>query len=93
MPLLIYGAEVTNEETEISIDNFADLVDNHSWEEFMPKGVTKQTFRKFSRMCFVLPANASGRWPVPPTTLVWKSVLSESLLSLAPLETPTKRPY
>jgi len=49
MPLLIYGAEVTNEETEISIDNFADLVDNHSWEEFMPKGVTKQTFRKFKK--------------------------------------------
>jgi len=49
MPLLIYGADVTNEETEISIDNFTDLVDNQSWEEFMPKGVTKQTFKKFKK--------------------------------------------
>ena len=49
MPLLIYGADVKNEETEISIDTFADLVDNQSWEEFMPKGVTKATFRKFKK--------------------------------------------
>lgn len=49
MPLLIYGADVKNEETEISIDNFADLVDNQSWAEFMPKGVDKATFRKFKK--------------------------------------------
>lgn len=49
MPLLIYGADVTNEETEISIDNFTDLVDNQSWEEFMPKGVDKPTFLKFKK--------------------------------------------
>ncbi len=49
MPLLIYGADVTNEETEISIDNFTDLVDNQSWEEFMPKGVDKATFKKFKK--------------------------------------------
>ncbi len=48
MPLLIYGAELTNEagaeEEEITIDNFASLIDAQSWEEFMPKGVTKQKF-------------------------------------------------
>ncbi len=49
MPLLIYGADVKNEETEISIDNFTDLVDNQSWEEFMPKGIDKATFRKFKK--------------------------------------------
>ncbi len=49
MPLLIYGADVKNEESEISIDNFTDLVDNQSWEEFMPKGVDKATFRKFKK--------------------------------------------
>ncbi|MEX2565483.1 MAG: Eco57I restriction-modification methylase domain-containing protein [Cyclobacteriaceae bacterium] len=49
MPLLIYGADVTNEEKEISIDNFTELVDDQSWEEFMPKGVTKETFLKFKR--------------------------------------------
>ncbi|WP_299581662.1 Eco57I restriction-modification methylase domain-containing protein [uncultured Sunxiuqinia sp.] len=49
MPLLIYGADVKNEETEISIDNFTDLVDDQSWEEFMPKGVDKATFKKFKK--------------------------------------------
>lgn len=49
MPLLIFGAELSNEDDEITIDNFANLVDNQSWEEFMPKGVTKQVFAKFKR--------------------------------------------
>jgi len=49
MPLLIYGADIKNEEKELTIDNFADLVDNQSWEEFMPKGVTKATFKKFKK--------------------------------------------
>ena len=44
MPLLIYGAEVNNEDEEITIDNFSSLVDDQSWEEFMPKGVTKEKF-------------------------------------------------
>jgi hypothetical protein len=49
MPLLIFGAELTNEDDEITIDNFANLVDDQSWEEFMPKGVTKRVFEKFKR--------------------------------------------
>ena len=48
MPLLIYGANVKNEE-EITIDNFAQLIDPQSWEEFMPKGVTKQLFNSFKK--------------------------------------------
>jgi len=49
MPLLIYGADVSNEDTEISLDNFTDLVDDQSWEEFMPKGVTKEIFLNFKK--------------------------------------------
>jgi hypothetical protein len=49
MPLLIYGADVSDEDTEISLDNFTDLVDDQSWLEFMPKGVTKETFLKFKK--------------------------------------------
>jgi len=49
MPLLIYGAELTNEDEEITIDNFASLIDNQSWEEFMPKGVDKKKFEKFKK--------------------------------------------
>ena len=49
MPLLIYGAELSNEDEEITIDNFANLIDTQSWEEFMPKDVTKQVFEKFKK--------------------------------------------
>lgn len=49
MPLLIYGADIKDEERELTIDNFTDLVDNQSWEEFMPKGVTKVTFKRFKK--------------------------------------------
>jgi len=49
MPLLIYGAELTNEDEEITIHNFASLIDDQSWEEFMPKGVDKEKFEKFKK--------------------------------------------
>ena len=49
MPLLIYGAELKNEDDEITIDNFTQIVDAASWTEFMPKGVTKDVFRKFKK--------------------------------------------
>lgn len=47
IPLLVYGAEINDEAgEEITIDNFAseEIVDQASWEEFMPKGFTKDTF-------------------------------------------------
>lgn len=49
MPLMLYGADVTNEDKEIDIDNFTNLVDDTSWEEFMPKGVTKKMFGDFKK--------------------------------------------
>ena len=49
MPLLIYGAELSDENQEITIDNFVSLIDPQSWEEFMPKGVTKQKFNSFKK--------------------------------------------
>lgn len=49
MPLLIYGADITDEDRELTIDNFTSLVDPQSWEEFMPKGVTKQRFNAFKK--------------------------------------------
>jgi hypothetical protein len=47
IPLLVYGAEINDEAgEEITIDNFASekIVDQASWEEFMPKGFTKEKF-------------------------------------------------
>ena len=46
MPLLIFGADVPFTE-DITIERFVELVDDESWNEFMPKGVTKAIFRKF----------------------------------------------
>ncbi|MCI2877144.1 Eco57I restriction-modification methylase domain-containing protein [Staphylococcus hominis] len=48
IPLMIFGMNV-NIEDDISIDNFIDLVDDVSWEEFMPSGITKEKFQKFTK--------------------------------------------
>ncbi len=50
IPLLIYGAELIDETAEnagITIDNFTSIVDDASWAEFMPKGVSKDDFNSF----------------------------------------------
>ena len=51
IPLLMFGAEVKNEETEVTLDNFASLIDKASWEEFMPRGFTKDKFNKL-KVCY-----------------------------------------
>lgn len=48
IPLLIYGANMKDNE-DITIDNLTDIVDDMSWSEFMPKGVTKSMFKDFSK--------------------------------------------
>lgn len=47
LPLLMYGAELHNEGEDITLENFAALIDDQSWEEFMPRGVTKELFAEF----------------------------------------------
>lgn len=49
MPLMLYGAKVENEDEELTIDNFTNLIDAQSWEEFMPRGVSKQKFNAFKK--------------------------------------------
>lgn len=46
-PLLIYGAELPDETQDIAIENFEELIDDSSWAEFMPRGVTKEKFAEF----------------------------------------------
>lgn len=48
LPLLMYGAELNNEGQDITLDNFTDLIDDQSWEEFMPRGITKDIFKEFT---------------------------------------------
>lgn len=49
MPLLLYGAKIDNEEEQITLDRFVELVDDTSWTEFMPKGVSKDKFAEFKQ--------------------------------------------
>ena len=49
MPLMIYGAEIDDGKDDITIDNFTSLIDPLSWDEFMPRGVTKQKFNAFRK--------------------------------------------
>ena len=46
IPMLIYGSDISVDE-DIDIEKFVDSVDTISWEEFMPRGVDKEVFKKF----------------------------------------------
>jgi superfamily II DNA or RNA helicase len=50
MPLLIYGADIPIGE-DFTLNMFLDdnIVDEASWTEFMPKGVTKEVFKQFMK--------------------------------------------
>lgn len=48
LPLLFYGAD--SDITEIiKLKDFVDIVDDESWEEFMPKGLRKELFIEISK--------------------------------------------
>ena len=49
MPLLLYGAKLESEEEDITLDRFVDLVDDQSWAEFMPQGVSKEKFAEYKK--------------------------------------------
>lgn len=48
IPLLIYGANVDITE-DITVGSLTDIIDDSSWKEFIPNGVTKEIFKKFSK--------------------------------------------
>lgn len=48
IPLLIYGADISIDK-DINCDNFVEIIDDDSWEEFMPRGVTKEMFKDFAK--------------------------------------------
>lgn len=60
-PLLIYGAELPDETQDIAIENFAELIDDSSWAEFMPRGVTKEKFAEFVKFYDPDVFRAAGR--------------------------------
>lgn len=48
IPLLVYGMD-KNIDSSFSIDDLTTIIDDTSWEEFMPKGVDKRFFKKFTK--------------------------------------------
>lgn len=46
IPMMIYGMNIDITE-DVDIDTFIQNVDEQSWNEFMPKGVTKGKFKQF----------------------------------------------
>lgn len=60
IPMLIYGADIEFEK-DVTIDNFLEIVDDNSWNEFMPNGVTKSKFKQFSKYYDVDVFLAAGR--------------------------------
>jgi len=48
MPMLVYGANVSIREN-ITLQKFIDLVDDESWQEFMPAGLSKEQFSEFTK--------------------------------------------
>jgi hypothetical protein len=48
MPMLVYGANVSIRE-DINLKKFIDLVDEESWKEFMPAGLTRKGFNEFTK--------------------------------------------
>lgn len=62
IPLLIYGAEIALDK-DISVETLLDdnIIDAASWEEFMPKGITKDIFKTFIKYYDVDVFIAAGR--------------------------------
>ena len=48
VPLMVYGLTL-DEDKEITYDNFTSLIDDASWNEFMPKDATKEKFKLFKK--------------------------------------------
>lgn len=48
MPMLVYGASGSFRD-EITLEEFIERVDDESWEEFMPPGLSKEQFREFTK--------------------------------------------
>lgn len=48
MPLLIYGADIPFED-DVTIEQLPALIDDASWKEFMPEGITKEKFKELTK--------------------------------------------
>lgn len=92
MPLILFGAEIVDESEELSIDNFTSLVDNESWEEFMPKGVTKEHFDQFKKYYDPTAFKAAGHRIRELARIADSYTIEERIVSLAELFNTFRNP-
>ena len=51
IPLLMFGgADKGNTKTPLTVDNFTKLISDESWNEFMPKEISKEDFNKIRKV-------------------------------------------
>lgn len=52
IPLLMFGGadKGNNSKTPLTVNNFTKLITDESWNEFMPKGITKDDFNKIRKV-------------------------------------------
>lgn len=92
MPLLIYGADIQNEDKDLTIDNFTTLVDDQSWEEFMPDGVTKEVFAKFKKYYDPEIFSAAGKRIRAMTRAADRLSIEERISRIASIFAPFRNP-
>ena len=91
IPLLMYGAEVAPHKN-ITCKEFVDLTDDSSWNEFMPKGVTKDIYKKFVKYYDADIFVAAGK-QIRSTALAADSLSpTERVIKIASLFTTFKNP-
>ena len=92
MPLILFGAEIEDESKELTIDNFTSLVDNESWREFMPKGVTKEHFDQFKKYYDPTAFKAAGHRIRELARIADSYTIEERIVSLAELFNTFRNP-
>lgn len=85
MPLILFGAEIEDENKELTIDNFTSLVDDESWGEFMPKGVTKEHFDQIKKFYDPTAFKAAGHRIRELARIADSYTVEERIVSLAEL--------
>lgn len=92
MPLILFGAEIEDESKELTIDNFTALVDDESWKEFMPKGVTKEHFDQFKKYYDPTSFKAAGHRIRELARIADSYTIEERIVSLAELFNTFRNP-
>ncbi len=91
IPLLIYGADVPFDQ-EITASNFVDLIDDSSWNEFMPEKFTKDIYKEIEKYYEQDVFVASGRRIRDLARAADELIIEERVKNIAALFAKFKNP-